>query len=55
LEGVLNFEEVLSEADGCIIARAYIAIQSPVEDVVKQQYDMIHTCRKQLKPAIIST
>jgi pyruvate kinase len=39
--GVRNFAEVLSESDGCIVARAYLAIQSPVEDVVRIQFDMI--------------
>jgi pyruvate kinase len=29
-----NFEKIIKEADGCIIARAYIAIETPVEDVI---------------------
>lgn len=30
-----NFERIMKEADGCIIARAYIAIETPVEEVIK--------------------
>jgi pyruvate kinase len=52
---VENFAEIMKQADGCIIARAYIAIETPVEDVIKQQYEMIQTCQRMLKPVLIST
>lgn len=48
--GVDNFEKIMAEADGCIIARAYICINFPVEDFVQEQHEMIKKCRKMLKP-----
>jgi pyruvate kinase len=39
--GVANFGEILSESDGCVIPRAYLAIQSAVEDVVRVQFEMV--------------
>jgi pyruvate kinase len=32
---VENFENIMNDADACIIARAYIAIEEPFEDVIK--------------------
>lgn len=29
-----NFQEIIKEADGCIIARAYISVQSAIEKAV---------------------
>ncbi|CAD8138601.1 unnamed protein product [Paramecium octaurelia] len=54
-EGINNFDKIMEIADGCIIARAYLATWAQIEDVVQMQHDMILNCRKLVKPVLIST
>ena len=54
-QAVEKFDELLKEADGCIIARGYISAQQAIEGVLQQQLNMIRKAHLHLKPIIISS
>ncbi len=54
-QGVLNFEEILKEADAVMIARGDMGVEMELEDVPLIQKQLIFQCRKSGKPVIVAT
>ena len=52
---VKNFDEILRESDGVMIARGDLGIEVPLEDVPILQRDLIQRANVWAKPAIVAT
>jgi pyruvate kinase len=53
--GLDNFDEILAESDGIMIARGDLGVETPLENIPILQKQLIFKCRAVGKPVIVAT
>ena len=55
LEGVQNFDAILEQSDGIMVARGDLGVELPVQNVPPIQKRLVRRCRAAAKPVIVAT
>lgn len=54
-EAIANFDSILEEVDGIMVARGDLGLELPAQEVPIHQKNMIQACLKAAKPIIVAT
>lgn len=54
-EALENIDEIIKQADGCMVARGDLGVEIPMQDVPLVQKSIVRKCQKNSKPVIIAT
>jgi len=53
--GVRNLEEIVKAADSIMVARGDLGIETPIEQIPREQARMTELCKRYAKPVVIAT